>query len=311
MLSEQVINLLSHHRFPGKSYLPQSLTRFQLMGLLRNSVPPSVVNTALTPATLDQALHFLEAQGEILIGVGKRVCMAQPTVLAENHENLIGLQFLGDRAYLRLAHQALGTGQPVSKTLLRPQKQSFQWIQEQLQGINIRCLTVEQAVEQLPSPRLPSSWSLRGQECSENPFFTYQGLDSIQGYRSTQGSQQERWTSVVGLNHLANLSHLHLLKTPEGDFLWMEDGQFFEITSDTAYLAMFYLDQQAKQPLRLAWDELPGRLDLSRTYLPRAYAQLIWRLSSADSAHNRTRLIEPQNRPTVKAAMKRLGCVLV
>jgi len=311
MLNKQIIEVLSHHRTPGRHHLPQALTRFQLMGLLRNSEPPSFSEAGLTPARMDFELHNLEAQGEVLLGIGKRICMTQPIVVADSPENLVGLKFLGDRAYLRLTHQMLTTGQPVVRTLLRPQKQSFSWIQEQLLGAGIQCLTIEQSISQLPLPEIPATWSLRGQERSENPFFTYQGLDSILGYQPCNGKQRDRWQQIVGLEHLASISSLSLLRTPEGEFLWLQAGQFFELTPDAAYLAMFKLDQEINQPLQIALDEKPGRLDLRDTYLPKAYAQLIWRLSKADPDHNRIRLVEPQKQPRVKAALERLSCVLV
>lgn len=311
MLNNQIIQVLSYHRAPGRPHLPQTLTRFQIMGLLKHSEPPSFSESSLTPANIDTELHNLEAQGEVLLGIGKRACMARPTVVVESPENLVGLKFTGDRAYLRLAHQMLNTGQPVSRTLLRPQKQSFPWIQEHLLKAGINCLTIEQSISQLPLPEIPAAWSLRGQERLENPFFTYQGFDSIFGYQPIGGAQRDRWKVIVGLEHLASISSLNLLRTPEGEFLWLQDGQFFELAPDAAYLAMFKLDQQVEQPLQIALDAKPGRLSLRDTYLPKAYAQMIWRLSKADPDHNRIRLVEPQNQPRVKTALERLGCVLV
>ncbi len=311
MQNQDIIQLLSHHRAPGRPHLPQTLTRYQLLGLLRATVPPSVPANALSPAQLDQALHNLEAQGEVLLGVGKRVCMAQPAVYASDEESITGLQFLGDRAYLRLAHQALQTGQPVSQTLLRPKNKGFEWIQTQLGASSIGCHTPDQLVSQLPTPQLPATWQLREQHRSGNPFFTYQGFESILGYRPEPGKQRDRWQPIIGLDHLSSIVSLSLLKTPEGEFLWLQDGQFFQINPDTAYLAMFELDQQAQQPLQIALDEQPGRIDLQDTFLPKAYAQLIWRLSNSSPEHNRIRYVDPQNQPRVIAALERLGCVLV
>ncbi len=311
MLNKQIVQILSHHRVLNRPHLPQALTRFQLLGLLRNSEPPLFAESGLTPAKIDNELHNLEAQGEVLLGIGKRVCMAQPTVVVESPENLVGLKFMGDRAYLRLAHQMLNTGQPVSRTLLRPEKQSFSKIYEQLAKAGIKCLTIDQSIDQLPLPEKPAAWNLRGQERLENPFFTYQGFDSIDGYQPCPETQHNRWKPVVGLEHLSSLSCLSLLRTPEGEFLWLQDGQFSELTPDAAYLAMFKLDQQVNQPLRIASDTRSGRLDLSDTYLPKVYAQLIWRLSEAEPGHNRLRLVNSQNQPRVNAALERLGCVLV
>jgi hypothetical protein len=237
--------------------------------------------------------------------------MAKPTVYVDSEEAVTGLHFLGDRAYLRLAHQTLQTGQPVSSTQLRPKSRQFEWIKTQLEASNIQCYTPDQLVSQLPNPQLPDNWQLTEQNRSGNPFFTYQGFESILGYRPKPGKQRDRWQPIIGLDHLSSIASLNLLKTPEGEFLWLQDGQFFEITPDTAYLAMFELDQQAQQPLQIALDEQPGRIDLQDTFLPKAYAQLIWRLSNPSPEHNRIRDVDAQNQPRVKAALERLGCVLV
>jgi hypothetical protein len=311
MQHQDIIQLLSHHRFPGRSHLPQALTRYQLLGLLRATVPPSAPANALSLSQLDQALHSLEAQGEVLLGLGKRVCMAQPIVYADSEEAIAGIQFLGDRAYLRLAHQVLKTGQPIAQTLLRPKNKRFEWVQTQLAASNIQCHTPDQLITQLPNPQLPAIWQLRDQHQADNPFFTYQGFENILGYRPAPGKQRDRWQPIIGLDHLNSIASLNLLKTPEGEFLWLQDGKFFEITPDAAYLAMFELDRQTNQPLQIALDEQPGRLDLRDTFLPKAYAQLIWRLSNPSSDHNRIRSVSPHNQPRVKAALERLGCVLV
>ena len=311
MQSEDIIQLLSHHRLPGRPHLPQALTRYQLLGLLRATVPPSAPAHVLSPSQLDQALHSLEAQGEVLLGVGKRVCMAQPTVYADSEDAVMGLQFLGDRAYLRLAHQALQTGQPVTQTLLRPKNKRFEWVQTQLGASNIQCHTPDQLVTQLPTPQLPAVWQLTEQNRSDNPFFSYQGCENILGYRPKPGKQRDHWQPIIGLDHLSSIAALNLLKTPEGEFLWLQDGKFFEVTPDVAYLAMFELDRQTNQPLQIALDAQPGCLDLRDTFLPKAYAQLTWRLSNPSSDHNRIRSVSPHNQPRVKAALERLGCVLV
>lgn len=311
MQNQDVIQILSHHRAPGRPHLPQTLTCYQLLGLLRATVPPSAPDTTLSPSRLDEALHTLEAQGEVLLGVGKRVSMARPSVYTSGEEPVKSLQFLGDRAYLRLAHQRLETGQPISQTLLRPRNKNIEWLQTQLQGINVGFYTPEQLLTQLPTPDVPEFWRLKGEDRTSNPFSIYQGFDTIRGYLPKAGNQRERWQPIIGLEHLQNISSLSLLKTPGGEFLWLKNGQFFEINPDTAYLAMFSLDKQSNQPLKIALDEGTGCLDLRETFLPKAYAQVIWRLSKPSSDHNRIRYVAPHNQPRVKAALERLGCVLV
>ena len=93
--------------------------------------------------------------------------------------------------------------------------------------------------------------------------------------------------------------------------LWFAADQFYELSPDAASLAMFWIDQQAGLPLRVTWDERPGRLNLQGTVLPSSYAQWLWRLSKPDPDQLRTRLFEPSQRAIVRQALTQLGCSLV
>jgi hypothetical protein len=307
MCSHEIINLLSQHRIPGRSHFPQPLTRHQLLSLLKASQPPRLDGDAFSPSKLDSELTNLEAQGEILSGVGKRFCMASPTLLIDHENQTTELLFVGDRAYLRLAHQILETKQPIHQTRLRPRLRDVQRIQSTLESTGIGLLTVQKSVEYLPAPQLPEPWTVRGAEWSGNPCNLLQTSGYVQGYHPGDKSQGDRWLDVTPQPR----DLPSLLQLPDGVFLWMQHGHFFEISPDAACLAMFALDQQVSQPLKLAWDDAPGRLDLRCVRLPRAYAQLIWRLSNPSPEHNRIRYVDPQNQPRVKAALERLGCVLV
>lgn len=65
MLNKQIVQVLSHHRAPGRPHLPQTLTRFQLMGLLKHSEPPSFNESSLTPAKIDTELHNLDRKSVV------------------------------------------------------------------------------------------------------------------------------------------------------------------------------------------------------------------------------------------------------
>lgn len=255
------------------------------------------------------ALDELQAKGEVLSGIGNRFCMAPPTILVENESNLAGVLFRGDRAYLKLAHQALETGQPIVKTQLNPRIHGFRRIQERLRNHGIRLLTVTDSVKHLPLPEKPELHLLSGAEWHEDPFQCWSTSGLIQVYRpaSQWQAQRDRWQFITQ----TNLTSDSLLKLSTGEYLWFAADQFYELSPDAASLAMFWIDQQAGLPLRVTWDERPGRLNLQGTVLPSSYAQWLWRLSKPDPDQLRTRLFEPSQRAIVRQALTQLGCSLV
>jgi len=304
MPPELIIRLLSNHRQPHRVELPQPLTLRAIATLIQQSLPPQHDDIS---TQLDADLRELQAQGEVLAGTGNRFCMAPPVVLAENETSLTGLLFRGDRAYLRLAHQALETGQPFVTTMLHPKVRGFHRTKERLRNAGIRLLTVASSVDHLPPRELPQPVRLQGCE-SPNPFQAATWTDPIRQYVPRVGTQQfERWVPVTQ----AALGDRTLLKLPTGEWLWFEADQFYELTPDTALLAMFQLDHDANVPLSLPWDDAPGRLQLQGISLPSSYAQLLWRLSEPDADSPRTRLFATANRPIAREALLRLGCTLV
>lgn len=304
MYTEQIIKLLSNHRQQHRPEQLKLLSSLMITTLVQQSLPPQ--NEDISPQ-IDADMRELQAQGEILAGTGKMFCMAPPIVLAESETDLTGLLFRGDRAYLRLAHQALETGQPAAKILLYPKINGFHRIKNRLKDIGIRLFTAERSVEHLPITELPQPCMLQGSE-SHNPFETVTWIDSILQYLPKQGKKQsERWSQVIQ----SNLAECTLLKLPTGEFVWFEADKFYELTPDVAVLAMFQLDQSASLPIAIPWDEAPGRLNLQGVNLPSNHAQLLWRLSKPETDEYRTRLFSPINRPIAREVLQHLGCVLV
>lgn len=314
MLSQTIIHILSQHRTAERPHRPHTMSCHQLASLLKFSLPPHQRdNDSELRADLDVELNNLEAQGEILLGLGKRVCMAPPTLLIDDETLVTSLQFIGDRAYLSLAHQALQTNQNPTTILLCPRSRNRDRIQAKLKAVGIRCLTVNQVMDKLPCYQTPTAQQLSGHQWRDPIFGNIAQESTVKGYLPTNQwqSQSERWQTIKSQVHLNNLSTIQLLKLANGTFLWRGDGQIYEISPDVAHLAMFAIDQQVQFPLRLTWDEHLGRLDLRRTSLPRDYAQMVWRLSEPDPGHSRIRLVEAQNRARIAAALRKLGCELV
>jgi hypothetical protein len=294
--------LLSNHRHPQNSAQPLTLTLQQILSLLQHAAPHGAADWR-TEAV--RVLDELQAQGEILVGMGKRYCIAPPTVLAQSQQDMVSLQFQGDRAYLPLVHQTLKTNQSQQELLIRPFGQNFQRIQDDLQRIGVCLLSVEDSLQKLPCPRLPL---ILRSPLEENPFTTYSTLEIYTS--QTLKSQTERWQSRSSYSTQA-LTSDSLLKLPTGEYLWLRNGEFYELEPETAVLAMFAQDSTAEHPLLIEWDEAPGRLNLQGIILPSAYARWLWRLSEPDPNHYRTRLISPAGRPFIKEAFARLGCQLV
>ncbi|MGP1383493.1 MAG: hypothetical protein ACTS2F_08015 [Thainema sp.] len=254
-------------------------------------------------------MQELQARREVLAGTGNQFCIAPPVILVEDEKNLVGVLFKGDLAYLKLAHQALETGQPITTNPLRPKIHGFHRIKERLKNHGIRLLTVTDSVEHLPQPKKPELHLLSGAEWHEDPFQCWSTSGLIQVYRPTSQwqNQGERWQHITQTDVTGN----SLLKLSTGEYLWFAADQFYELSPDAASLAMFWLDKQASLPLLVEYDEVPGRLNLQGTILPSSYAQWLWRLSKPDPDQPRTRLFELTQRAIVRQALTQLGCSLV
>ncbi|NJM75225.1 MAG: hypothetical protein HC852_04885 [Acaryochloridaceae cyanobacterium RU_4_10] len=297
-----ITTLLSNHRQSQNSAQPLTLTRQQILSLLHYSAPP---NSTDWQVEASRALDELQAQGEILAGMGKRYCIASPTVVALSQDNTTSLRFQGDRAYLPLVHQALKTGQAKEEVLLRPQISGFNRIQDALQNVGVRFLEISDSLQGLPCPRKPI---VLQSPLEENPFVAYMGIDHY--VPKPLKNQMERWQPRS--SHSAQkLMAESLLRLPTGEYLWLSNGQFYELEPEAAVFAMFAQDLAAENPLPIEWDENCGRVNLQGIILPGVYARWLWRLSEPDPERYRTRLVPAAHRPFVKEAFTRLGCELV
>lgn len=303
MYVDSLIKVLSHHRQQRHKEKPQPLTLRTIVTLINHSHSPN--HEAVTTSQILSDLQELQAQGEVLAGSRNQFCMAPPKVLTKKEEYLTGVRFIGDRAYLKLAHQALNTRQPFIKTILHPEVHSFYRIKERLENQGIRCQRIDQSAEHLPAPKPPETYLLQGAQWSENPFSTTGSLEHY--VPSANGPQTHRWHPIPA----AELVDGSLLRLPTAEYLWYIDKQFYELTPDTAILTMFWLDQLQNLPLQVPWDEDIGRLNLQGVRLPGAYAQMLWWLSDSDTDAPRTRRFSPKTRPTAREALLRLGCQLV
>lgn len=296
-ISAKVITILSNHRSPVTQSKPLTLTKRQILSLLESSLSPDYPQNKLSQE-LESSLRELAAKGEIYAGVGNRFCIAHPTVLYE--EKL----FIGDRAYLPLAHQALGN--PVTETnrLVFPYL-SFEVIQQKFSDRGISLTTIAQSLQHLPEPNLPLTPMLRGYEV-EDPFVNpdYAG---ILHYVPQWGEQSDRWREPVR----SAVRNPDLLRLPTGEYLWHEQGVFYQLEKDAAILAMFQLDRESGQSIKIVWDSDRGHLDLKNVNLPSSYAQCLWRLSNPTDTDNRARYVEPNRRKQIEEILKKLGCQII
>lgn len=306
MDKERIIKILTNHRQLHCPEHSKALTVRSIVSLIEHSFPP---NHIVNSDQIRECLQELQAQGEVLAGIGNQFCMAPPAILVEDETNFVGVLFKGDRAYLKLAHQALETGQPIVRAQLHPKIYGFHRIKERLTNHGIRLLTVTDSVKHLPLPEKPGLHLLSGAEWHEDPFQCWLTSGLIQAYlpKSQWQTQSDRWQHITQ----TDLTGDSLLKLSTGEYLWFAADQFYELSPDAASLVMFWLDQQAGLPLRVTWDEIPGRLNLQGNVLPSSYVQWLWRLSKPDPNQPRTRLFEPAQRAIVRQALTQLGCSLV
>lgn len=306
MLTENITLLLSNHRHPNNSTVPQPLTKHQIVSLIAASISPNESQEKLTDE-IQNTLNELQAKGEILAGTRNYYCMAPPTVLTQNQE-LKDLQFRGDRAYLTLAHQVLESQQnPQNPLLLRPKSNQFHRIQDRLNQVGIRLLTISDSIENLPKPRKPLKSELRS-PWSEDPFYikNWQNGGYIQRYVPCNEPQKDRWCNPTR----ESIKNEDILRLPTGEYLWFQDQVFYELKPNLAILAMFYQDKQMGHPLKIIWDEPSGKLNLQGVYLPYTYARWLWHISEPGEEY-RTRYFQSKNWPLVKEAFERLGAKLV
>lgn len=307
MLAEKITRLLSNHRYVNNQAIPQPLTKYQIVSLLASSVSPNESQENLADKIQD-TLNELQAEGEVLAGKRNYYCMAPPTVLAKNNEDLTSLLFRGDRGYLALAHQVLESQQNSQKPLLlRPNSHQFHRIKNRLNQVGICLLTVSNSIEHLPFPRKPLKSELRSTWAGD-PFLikNWQNGGYIQRYIPCNEVQKNRWLNPSR----ESIKDEDILRLPTGEYLWFKDQNFYELESDTAILAMFYLDKEMGCPLRIIWDEPSGKLNLQGVYLPSTYARWFWHLSEPGEEY-RTRYFQPTHWLLIKDAFQRLGAKLV
>jgi hypothetical protein len=287
--------------------MPLPLTKHQIISLLCASISPNESEDSLTIEILD-ALNQLQAEGEILAGKRNLYCMASPTVLAKNTSDLTELLFGGDRAYLNLAHQVLDSQQnPQRPLILKPKSNQFNRIKDRLNQVGIHLLTVSDSIDDLPKPRKPLKAELRS-PWTENPFSAknWQNGGCIQRYVPSHASQADQWRNPI----YESIKDEDILRLPTGEYLWFQDQNFYDLEPDLAILTMFYQDNQMGCPLKIIWDEPPGKLNLQGVYLPGAYARRLWHLSQPGEEY-RTRIFDPKNWSLVKKIFQRLGAKLV
>ncbi len=296
-IAYKIITILSNHRSPINKFKPLTLTKRQILSLLESSLNPDYPQDKLIKE-LEPSFRELEAKGEIYVGLGNCFCIAHPTILYE--ESL----FIGDRAYLPIAQQVLGNSVVETNKLVFPSL-DFEILQQKFLEREIGLITIEQSLQYLPEPSLPLAPILRGYEI-ENPFINpdYVG---ILHYVPQWAEQSDRWREPSR----SNLRNPDLLRLPTDEYLWHEQGIFYQLEKDAAILAMFKLDRESGQPIKVLWDSDRGHLDLNNVNLPSCYAQCLWRLSNPTDTDKRDRYVEPNRRKQIEKILRKLGCQII
>lgn len=306
MWTKEIVRLLSNHRRLERPVMPQALSMTQILNLLRANLDPNLALDSL-PIQVQADLKALKAEGEILYAPGNRYCMSPPTLLAPSQDNLVGLRFRGDRAFLPLAHEVLRTDQAPHSLQLRPKVQKFEWLRPRLYQVGICILTTDELVDNLPPIQKPQRFALQGCErmVSELDRQLWIEQGEVKQYIPNWQEQSQRWKRLSEVNFEAEA----LLRLSKDSYIWVENQTFYDIDANTAINAMFYLDQVYHQPLQIVWlGNNMNQLDLQGIQLPAAHAQLIWQLSRSNDDRPRIRYVLPANRPFVEAALRKLGC---
>jgi hypothetical protein len=308
MWTKEILQLLSNHRRVEQPFMPQALSMTQILNLLRANLSPNLSSENLSEQ-VQNALQELHAEGEILFASGNRYCMSPPTLLAASRENLVGLKFCGDRAFLTLAHQVLQTKQSPQKIQLHPRIGQFKWVRSRLEKVGICLVTSEDLVQNLPKPQKPELYTLQGCQriVEESDLQNWIEQGEVKQYIPSWQEQKQRWQPFSK----ASLKSTALLRLSKDAYLWFENDTFYDIDSNAAVLAMFHLDEICSYPLPiLCLGDAMNRLDLQGIQLPSVHAQRVWRLSQPIDGKSRIRFVPSGNRSFVEAVFRSLGCEL-
>lgn len=305
MWNSKILRLLSQHRQSEQRALPAVLSQTQITNLLRQTLDPNQEDNQISN-DVQRALRELEAQNEVLRAPGNRYCVAPP-VLLSNSEDLAGLQFRGDRAYLTLAHEVLKTNQPVNVEQLRSTRSNFKKAKDDLLERNISLLTIAHILNDMPEPQKPQRIYLKGREyqLSIIEFWKTQDIKQIKQYVPAHAEQVDRWVTPIPSTPKTQ----SLFQVADNEYLWYEEKQFYALERDTAVLAMFYLDKWERKPIRLVLEDT-GQMDLRRVILPNAHYQLFRYLAEQKDGERRVYYVPPANRQLVRDIFKHLGCDL-
>jgi hypothetical protein len=303
MVSEQeLLDTLSRHRKEDQPALPRPLPLSTIVYLLQQNRRPG--SKSPTSNDLWKPLKSLLTRGEVF-SQGSRFCMARPLIMSDC-EPYEEIRFIGDRAYLPLVHEVLATGQDSSQTLLHTDL-TLNEARAQLEGIGIPWLTWDDLLNQLPDPAMPSPHELRDKQLTNNPL---ESVSQFSNYQPRQGAEQSsRFVSLMRGQRIST----PLILLPDGTWIWHANRKYSEISSDSAYLAMFYLDDQFFAPLPISWSSTSNELDLSQTLIPSSYKRLIEMSTQANKYSTTTDSdlaslyqVRPRARPVIAAALNRL-----
>jgi hypothetical protein len=303
MASEQdILDILSRHRKEDRPSLPRPLPLSTIIYLLQHTQKPG--SKSPTSSDLWMPLKSLLTRGEVF-RQRNRFCVARPLIVSDC-EPYEEIRFIGDRAYLPLVHEVLATGQDRTETLLHTGL-TLNEAREQLEGIGIPWLTWDDLLNQLPDPAKPRPLELRDKRLTYNPL---ESISRFRNYQPRQGAEQSsRFIFLVRGQRLST----PLILLPDGTWIWHVDRQYSEINSDSAYLAMFYLDDQHSAPLPVRWSSASTQLDMSHTLIPSSYKRLIEMCTqtsryytTANSDLASLYQVRPRSRSIITAALNRL-----
>jgi biotin operon repressor len=312
-LKSNIITLLSNHRDPDSPNQPKALSKLKIIGILRESVSPNLDKSNLQTEILEK-LQDLEAQGEIISDKNNRYySIAHPSLLANSRQDIRGLLFRGDRAYLQLAHQVLNSrNQDRDGVQISFRSTRIDSIQKKLDPIGIRLLSAEDLIHRLPSPQKPPKYVLRCPttlpDSSDGELFSYEPVPNT--------LQEDRWQPVI-VTQVSTLAAPSILKLSKDRYyrndryFYWKGNKVYELDRDVAVLAMFDKDRETNSPLRVIWHTSEGKLDLGDIYLPLAYMSYLWQLSGEAEQNSRIRSVPAASRSLIEPAFQRLGCLLV
>lgn len=310
--------MLSSSRRDDRPQLCQRLTKRQISDLIEEMLPPNQKKMTAERMVdrVGEQLDILLQEFEIICTGDRRLnyCMAPPSLIVVREEPL-QFRFIGDRAYMELARELLGSGNHHDSNLM-DSYMSLNEARDSLEQVGIAIQTEEMLFQAVQDPACPTEIELSMAEQIQ--------LNELSGSVEVYVPRRDdffasRWSRLdqagSSTQSLLYRARRRVIKTQDHGqlYLWKWHNIYYRLTAQQALLAMYKVDIDRNAPKLLELDQdIPiGVIG----QIPRDYARLVSRYTEEQAGQERARLGNHENdfmqqrrrvRPRYRSLMKTL-----